>query len=93
MERPRYFEDYELGEQRESAGRTITETDFVVLHLFSDDDGLRAATEMDRTVDGLPGLSGLRLFQRARAGAISRADAPGRAGHRAVRAGSCSTGS
>jgi acyl dehydratase len=30
MERPRYFEDYELGEQRESAGRTITETDFVV---------------------------------------------------------------
>jgi acyl dehydratase len=30
MERPRYFEDYEPGEQRESAGRTITETDFVV---------------------------------------------------------------
>jgi acyl dehydratase len=30
MERPRYFEDYELGEQRESIGRTITETDFVV---------------------------------------------------------------
>src|ERR1700704_3134263 len=30
MERPRYFEDYELGEQRETTGRTITETDFVV---------------------------------------------------------------
>lgn len=30
MERPRYFEDYILGEERESTGRTITETDFVV---------------------------------------------------------------
>jgi acyl dehydratase len=30
MERPRYFEDYVVGEQRETAGRTITETDFVV---------------------------------------------------------------
>ncbi len=29
-ERPRYFEQYELGEVRESHGRTITETDFVV---------------------------------------------------------------
>lgn len=29
-ERPRYFEDYELGEVRETHGRTITETDFVV---------------------------------------------------------------
>lgn len=29
-ERPRYFEDYVLGEQRETHGRTITETDFVV---------------------------------------------------------------
>lgn len=30
MERPRYFEDYELGEERRTHGRTITETDFVV---------------------------------------------------------------
>ncbi|MDQ0471857.1 MaoC/PaaZ C-terminal domain-containing protein [Labrys wisconsinensis] len=30
MERPRYFEDYVLGEERRSHGRTITETDFVV---------------------------------------------------------------
>jgi acyl dehydratase len=30
MERPRYFEDYALGERRETYGRTITETDFVV---------------------------------------------------------------
>jgi acyl dehydratase len=29
-ERPRYFEDYELGEMRETLGRTITETDFVI---------------------------------------------------------------
>lgn len=30
MEKPRYFEDYELGETRKTYGRTITETDFVV---------------------------------------------------------------
>ena len=30
MERPRYFEDYRLGETRKTYGRTITETDFVV---------------------------------------------------------------
>lgn len=30
MERPRHFEDYQLGEERRSHGRTITETDFVV---------------------------------------------------------------
>ena len=30
MERPRYYEDYVLGEIRETTGRTITETDFVV---------------------------------------------------------------
>lgn len=28
--RERYFEDYEIGESRETLGRTITETDFVV---------------------------------------------------------------
>ena len=30
MERPRYFEDYVVGESRSTTGRTITETDFVV---------------------------------------------------------------
>jgi len=30
MERPRYFEDYALGETRTTGGRTITETDIVV---------------------------------------------------------------
>jgi acyl dehydratase len=30
MERPRHFEDYVIGEERRTHGRTITETDFVV---------------------------------------------------------------
>ncbi|WP_226781451.1 MaoC/PaaZ C-terminal domain-containing protein [Oceaniglobus trochenteri] len=30
MERPRHFEDYEIGDGRTTMGRTITETDFVV---------------------------------------------------------------
>lgn len=30
MERPRHYEDYVVGERRETTGRTITETDFVV---------------------------------------------------------------
>lgn len=30
MERPRHFEDYVVGEERRTTGRTITETDFVV---------------------------------------------------------------
>ncbi len=30
MERPRHFEDYRIGEERRTHGRTITETDFVV---------------------------------------------------------------
>ena len=30
MERPRHFEDYEIGESRTTLARTITETDFVV---------------------------------------------------------------
>lgn len=29
-ERPRYFDDYVMGEVRETLGRTITETDFVI---------------------------------------------------------------
>jgi acyl dehydratase len=30
MERPRHFEDYTVGEERKTFGRTITETDFVI---------------------------------------------------------------
>ena len=73
--------------------RPLAETDFVVLYLFGDDDGLSAARDMDRTVDGLPGLCGLRLFERARAAAVSRAGVGVPGGHRGVPAESCSTGS
>ena len=34
---PRYFEDLEIGETFESAGRTVTETDFVVHSMFTGD--------------------------------------------------------
>jgi len=46
--------------------RPVEETDFVVLHLFGDDDGLAAARAMDAKVHSLPGLDGLHLFERAR---------------------------
>jgi rubrerythrin len=73
--------------------RPRSETDFVVLHLFGGDDGLRAARGMDATVDGLPGLAGLHLFERERARSLRRAGAGSPANRRAVRGESCSTGS
>lgn len=73
--------------------RPLAETDFVVLHLFGTDDGLSAARDMDRTVDGFPGLSGLRLFERARAAALSRAGGCAPAVRREVQAEWCSTDS
>jgi hypothetical protein len=45
--------------------RPQAETDFVVLYLFGDDEGRRAGRAMDSTVESLPGLAGLRLFERA----------------------------
>ena len=30
MEQLKYYEDYQVGEQRQTTGRTITETDFIV---------------------------------------------------------------
>ena len=30
LEQVKYYEDYEIGEARDTVGRTITETDFVV---------------------------------------------------------------
>ena len=53
--------------------RPPAETDFVILHLFGGDGGLAAARRMDAAVDSLPGLSGLRLFERARAKADAHA--------------------
>jgi len=73
--------------------RPRAETDFVVLHLFGDEEGLRAARDMDATVDGLPGLAGLGLFERERERAVRRAGAGSLSGRRGVRVGSCSTGS
>jgi rubrerythrin len=53
--------------------RPQEETDFVVLHLFGDDAGLEAATEMDATIGELPGLEGSTIFRRARTAAAGRA--------------------
>lgn len=72
--------------------RPRAETDFVVVHLFGDDEGLRAARSMDATVDGLPGLAGLRLFERARVGAIRRVGSTAHASRPGAPAGSCSIG-
>jgi rubrerythrin len=52
--------------------RPQSETDFVVSYLFGDDDGLGAAREMDRTIQELPGMAGVRLAEIARDAALSR---------------------
>jgi rubrerythrin len=54
--------------------RPQSETDFVVLHLFGDQDGTAAALEMDRTMTELPGMRGMAIFADARRGALARAD-------------------
>jgi rubrerythrin len=45
--------------------RPQSETDFVVLHLFDDEDGRAAAREMDATIGELPGMEGCGIFGRA----------------------------
>ena len=45
--------------------RPQAETDFVVLHLFGDPEGLDASHEMDRTLEELPGLAGAGIFAKA----------------------------
>jgi hypothetical protein len=55
--------------------RPQTETDFVVLQLFGDEDGLLAALEMDRTMAELPGMKGCAIFRHARDEAQGRAAA------------------
>jgi hypothetical protein len=42
------------------------ETDFLIRHLFGDDDGAAMAARLDRRVDRLPGLAGLDLIDRVR---------------------------
>ncbi|MGH2589605.1 MAG: ferritin-like domain-containing protein [Actinomycetota bacterium] len=52
--------------------RPQSETDFVVLHLFCDPDGLAAAREMDETIEELPGMSGTGIFARSARQAMGR---------------------
>jgi rubrerythrin len=52
--------------------RPQSETDFVVLHLFGDRDGLAAAAEMDRTIEELPGMAGTGIFMRSAREAATR---------------------
>ena len=54
--------------------RPQEETDFVILHLFEDREGLAAAFEMDETIGELPGMEGCGIFRAARVEAIERAD-------------------
>jgi rubrerythrin len=52
--------------------RPQTETDFVVVNLFGDEDGRRRARGMDAEISSMPGLEGLRIFERALDRAIER---------------------
>ncbi len=52
--------------------RPQSETDFVVLHLFGDREGLAAAAGMDRTVQELPGMAGADIFIRSAREAAGR---------------------
>lgn len=52
--------------------RPQEETDFVVLTLFGDQDGLAAADEMDRTMAELPGFADSCIFRRAHDEAYER---------------------
>jgi rubrerythrin len=52
--------------------RPQSETDFVVMHLFGDEEGGSAALDMDRTMAELPGMGGCTIFRRARDDARGR---------------------
>lgn len=61
--------DYYLHQaRRDPVGSSVmpeAETRHLVRTLFGDDAGRQMAARIDRRVDGLPGLSGLRLMDRA----------------------------
>jgi hypothetical protein len=42
-----------------------SEVRFVVSHLFGDEEGTAAAKRIDRQVDRIPGLEGLKLVETA----------------------------
>ena len=52
--------------------RPQSETDFVAVHLFGDEEGGSAALDMDRTMAELPGMGGCTIFRRARDDARGR---------------------
>jgi rubrerythrin len=52
--------------------RPQSETDFVVLALFGDEDGMAAVWDMEGELSKLPGLGGMRLLRRAMAQAKHR---------------------
>jgi rubrerythrin len=52
--------------------RPQAETDHVILSLFGGADGLAVAREMDATMQALPGLRGLTIFEDARTDALRR---------------------
>ena len=54
--------------------RPQSETDFVVVHLFGDEEGGSVALDMDRTMAELPGMGGCSIFRRARDDARGRED-------------------
>ena len=52
--------------------RPQQETDFVMVHLFGNAEGLTTAHRLDASIGSLPGLGGLHLFERARQEAVDR---------------------
>jgi len=58
-----------------SGVRPQYETDFVIMHLFGDADGMAVVREMETELSKLPGLDGMRLMRRAMARAQRRAGA------------------
>ena len=55
--------------------RPQSETDFVVVTLFGDEEGLTSAREMDATLSELPGFAGTHILERALGEAVARAGA------------------
>jgi rubrerythrin len=53
--------------------RPQQETDFVVVSLFGDEEGLAASREMDVTIGELPGFAGTHMLERALGEALDRA--------------------
>jgi rubrerythrin len=55
--------------------RPQQETDFIVVHLFGDEQGRATAFDMDRTMAELPGMERCSIFRKARAESLERGGA------------------